>query len=375
MDRTGRRAIAAIALGASLFTARALADAQCSVPGGGSCGACSVTCATGRAAICKQGFLMPATPPDVPRCDQQSTCACDPPPSQPLQAGAAVEKCNLPLGWCPACAVSCPADHTAVCTPGSAQWDAVRQRQVCIGAPSCRCSPPVGPPAPAPAPAPKQPYRYNGRDYFIVGNNDTGAKACARAGRSCVGYTAFANDVCKYFHPSASAGSVDSGSKAGFYCNGAPQGGLCASVSDGCRVCPGCAVNAGCASTIDDLYRELYVECTPPQPVPFNGKSYYVVNAADPDRNTGRKACNKVGKRCVGFTAASTGVCKYFHPSAVEATIADGSSAGFYCDGPPQQGACGQRANTCAACPSCAVNADCDTDVSPLYRELYVECQ
>ena len=52
------------------------------------------------------------------------------------------------------------------------------------------------------------------------------------------------------------------GSKAGYYCDGAPQGGACANEKNTCHICPNCNVNADCNSQIGDLYREMYVECS-----------------------------------------------------------------------------------------------------------------
>ena len=107
----------------------------------------------------------------------------------------------------------------------------------------------------------------------------------------------------------------------------------------------------------------------------FNGKTYYVVSADDPTGNTGNEACTKAGKACVGYTAYSTEVCKYFHPTASVTTTVNGSKTGFYCNGPPQTGlACESAFDNCQICPQCNVNANCGTDIGGLFREMYVEC-
>src|SRR3989344_8478885 len=110
------------------------------------------------------------------------------------------------------------------------------------------------------------------------------------------------------------------------------------------------------------------------QPVVEGGKTYYVVNAADPAQNSGDKVCALVGKQCVGYTAFTTNVCTNAHPSAAIKSDVNGSKAGFYCDGTPQGGVCATEKNTCHICPTCNINADCTTQIGDLYREMYVEC-
>ena len=110
------------------------------------------------------------------------------------------------------------------------------------------------------------PVTYNGKQYYIVTSTDqsedTGAEVCAKVGKTCVGYTAYTTDVCKSFHPSASATTSVHGSKSGFYCNGPPQTGLaCESSYNNCQICPACNVNADCNFQIGGLFREMYVEC------------------------------------------------------------------------------------------------------------------
>jgi hypothetical protein len=100
--------------------------------------------------------------------------------------------------------------------------------------------------------------------YRVVADDpsrDTGNKACAQAGKTCVGYTALDLDVCLAFHQGAQTQSDLDGSKAGFYCNGAPQGGVCAKEANTCHICPKCNLNMECHTEIKDLYRETFVQC------------------------------------------------------------------------------------------------------------------
>ncbi|GEM_PF-3421229 len=107
----------------------------------------------------------------------------------------------------------------------------------------------------------------------------------------------------------------------------------------------------------------------------FNGKTYYVVRSDAPNGNTGNEVCQSIGKTCVGYTAFTSDVCKYFHPSASVTTTVNGSKAGFYCNGPPQTGlACGSSFNNCQICPQCNVNVTCGEEIGGLFREMYVEC-
>ncbi len=110
------------------------------------------------------------------------------------------------------------------------------------------------------------------------------------------------------------------------------------------------------------------------EPYVQSGHEYYVVNGADPDKDTGTKVCTAVGKTCVGYTGNDTKACKYFHADASETTGVNGSKAGFYCDGAPQSGVCATATNSCQVCPACNVNATCDTNIGDQYREMYVEC-
>jgi hypothetical protein len=101
--------------------------------------------------------------------------------------------------------------------------------------------------------------------FYVVNSADptenTGAKVCAKAGYPYIGFTAKTTDVCKLFHPSAAVMSGMDGSSTGFYCNGAPQGGICAKQTDTCNICPACNLNVDANTDISDQYREMYVEC------------------------------------------------------------------------------------------------------------------
>ncbi|MDO8558132.1 MAG: hypothetical protein Q7S09_03005 [bacterium] len=111
-----------------------------------------------------------------------------------------------------------------------------------------------------------------------------------------------------------------------------------------------------------------------PQSVPYNGKTYYVVTSQDATMDSGNEVCVALGKTCVGYTALTSDVCMATHPGAAKKSDMNGSKAGFYCDGAPQGGVCGNEKNTCHICPNCNVNADCATQIGDLYREMYVEC-
>ncbi|MCB9361859.1 hypothetical protein H6504_00345 [Candidatus Woesearchaeota archaeon] len=110
------------------------------------------------------------------------------------------------------------------------------------------------------------------------------------------------------------------------------------------------------------------------QPITQNGKTYYVVTSADPNEDTGYEVCIAAGMSCVGYTEASSAVCKQAHPSATETSGLSGDESGVYCDGSPQVGACSAMKDTCLTCPTCTVAVDCGTEIGNLYREMYVEC-
>jgi PGF-pre-PGF domain-containing protein len=109
------------------------------------------------------------------------------------------------------------------------------------------------------------PINYQGRTYYVVNANEltenTGIKVCEKAGKAYVGFTALTTDICTLVHPSAKVTSGMDGSRTGFYCNGAPQGGICAKQADTCNICPACNLNVDANTVIGDQYREMYVEC------------------------------------------------------------------------------------------------------------------
>lgn len=105
-----------------------------------------------------------------------------------------------------------------------------------------------------------------GKTYYVVTSADqamdTGNEVCKLVGATCVGYTGTTNETCQKANPSAATKSDLNGTKAGFYCDGAPQGGVCANEKNTCHICPACNVGADCTTQIGDLYREMYVECS-----------------------------------------------------------------------------------------------------------------
>lgn len=115
-------------------------------------------------------------------------------------------------------------------------------------------------------------FLYNAKEYFVVTSKDTaldtGKEVCAKYGKTCIGYTAFNNEVCKFYNPGASSTKSVNGSKAGFYCDGPPQKGLaCEGNQNNCQNCPNCNVNADCNTVISQQFREMYVECTGGEPL------------------------------------------------------------------------------------------------------------
>lgn len=113
----------------------------------------------------------------------------------------------------------------------------------------------------------------NGKIYYIVNGNDptmdTGAEVCASVGKICKEYGTIAtNAVCVKFHPTARAMSMLDGSKAEFFCDGAPQTGVCGNpnMKNVCGVCPKCNLNEAstCNQPIGRHFREMYVECATP---------------------------------------------------------------------------------------------------------------
>lgn len=109
-------------------------------------------------------------------------------------------------------------------------------------------------------------------------------------------------------------------------------------------------------------------------PFSYNGKQYYTVTSTDPNMDTGTEVCTAAGLSCVGYTEASSAVCKLAHPGAAESSGVSGDLSGTYCNGLPQTGVCGALSDTCLTCPSCTNTVSCNTPIGGLYREMYVEC-
>lgn len=103
------------------------------------------------------------------------------------------------------------------------------------------------------------------RTYYAVKagdpNGNTGNKVCARVGKKCMGYTDETVSSCLAFHPDAAMVSDLDGAKAGFYCDGLPEGGVCAREKNTCHICPKCNLNMECDTQAGTLYREMFVEC------------------------------------------------------------------------------------------------------------------
>lgn len=120
-----------------------------------------------------------------------------------------------------------------------------------------------------------QSVTHGGKTYYVVTSTDsavdTGTEVCASMGKQCLGYTGKSNDICKRLHKDAGTKSDSNGSSAGFYCNGAPQGGVCANEINTCHICPNCNVGVTCDERIGGLYREMFVECTPDEPTKLTG--------------------------------------------------------------------------------------------------------
>src|SRR3989344_592387 len=98
-----------------------------------------------------------------------------------------------------------------------------------------------------------------------------------------------------------------------------------------------------------------------PQEIKIDNKTYYTVTSVDPAQDTGNEVCALVNKECVGYTNFTTKVCEKANPDAAIKSDANGSKAGFYCDGSPQGGVCANEKNTCHICPAFNINADCST--------------
>ena len=130
----------------------------------------------------------------------------------------------------------------------------------------------------APITAPPQVYNYLGREYYVVSSEDptgdTGNEVCAKVGKICIGYTDETDSVCRFFHTDARISSSMDGDRAGVYCDGPPQTGVCANKYRYCHTCPDCTNTVDCATPIGNLYHEMFVECGDvPEPKPsfFSG--------------------------------------------------------------------------------------------------------
>lgn len=110
-----------------------------------------------------------------------------------------------------------------------------------------------------------QSVEVKGQTYYVVtaadSAMDSGDEVCAAVGQKCIGYTVTDHKVCTTLHPNAKTQSGGDGSKSPFYCDGSPQGGVCANEKNTCRVCPNCNIGVTCGESISSLYREMYVQC------------------------------------------------------------------------------------------------------------------
>ncbi len=113
--------------------------------------------------------------------------------------------------------------------------------------------------------------------------------------------------------------------------------------------------------------------------VQLNGNTYYAVNGNNPAMDTGDEVCKSMNMKCVGYKSVNTNaICKLFHPTAKELVSVNGSKAGFYCNGAPQQGlACAKMKNTCEVCPACNLNEaeTCSQPIGQHFAEMYVWCE
>lgn len=106
----------------------------------------------------------------------------------------------------------------------------------------------------------------------------------------------------------------------------------------------------------------------------YNGKYYYIVDGNNPNMNSGDRVCASMGQTCVGYTANTTNICKFIHPTASVTTTVNGNSNGFYCNGSPQgYAACSTAINNCQICPACGT-ISCSDQIGDQYAQMYVEC-
>ncbi|MBI5156361.1 hypothetical protein HZA45_03765 [Candidatus Peregrinibacteria bacterium] len=135
----------------------------------------------------------------------------------------------------------------------------------------------------------------------------------------------------------------------------------------------------GFSVTLGTLTLAASASMAAPRSVVFNGNTYYVVNGNDPKMDTGDEVCASVGKVFDSYKSINTNaICKLLHPNARELTSVNGSKAGFYCNGAPQQGiACAPNKNTCQVCPACNLNeaAAGNSAIGQHFAEMYVWCR
>ena len=135
----------------------------------------------------------------------------------------------------------------------------------------------------------------------------------------------------------------------------------------------------GLSVTIGTLTLAASASMAAPKSVVFNGNTYYVVNGNDPAMDTGDEVCASIGKVFDSYKSINTNsICKLLHPTAREMTSVNGSKAGFYCNGAPQQGiACAPNKNTCQVCPACNLNeaAAGNSAIGQHFAEMYVWCK
>ena len=164
---------------------------------------------------------------------------------------------------------------------------------------------------------------FNGRTFYKVTSTDatldSGNEVCAAVGRFCTGATEPSSAVCQLFHPLAIVSSDANGDFSGVYCDGPPQGGICAGLFDDCHTCPGCSVGVTCGEAIAGLYREMYFECggfLPPECNDADGDGYgspgdpSCASGSETDCNDGNDAihpgavevlCDGVDQNCNGL--------------------------------------------------------------------------
>jgi hypothetical protein len=109
-------------------------------------------------------------------------------------------------------------------------------------------------------------------------------------------------------------------------------------------------------------------------PVSHGGKVYYKVDAANPFLNSGDKVCTAVGAACLGYTEPGTAVCSLHHPDAGVSQMFGAEASGVFCNGFPTTGICAFTFNSCITYPFGYASVQCETPISDLYTEMFVEC-